>query len=176
MKRTVRLFGRSIPLWVLIVIPTAVALAAFIGRLLITGGVSGTAASQSGTSWDLESVSCTPLGGGTATCIRVDTASFTVALAGQSNTSSLEVRVNARNRSTDGSSGCWTARPTWAFGSSGDVAAPPVGSAQPGDVITPGNDAFFNTLLGFGNITPGQSLAATLQYQFEDAGDLAGSC
>ena len=177
MSKPIRLFGRSIPLAALLLAVTAVVvLAAFLGRLLITGGVSGTAASQSGTSWDLESVACTPLGGGTATCTRVDNASFVAQLDGQSNSSSLEVRVNARNKSTDGTSGCWTARPTWAFGSTGDVAAPPVGSAQPGNVITPNNDAFFNTLFGFGNITPGQSLVATLSYEFEDAGDLVGSC
>jgi len=176
-RRKVVLFGRSVPLALLLAATLAtLALAAFLGRLLISGSVSGTAGAVVGSSWNLESVACTPLGDGTATCTQVDNGAFTVALGGQSNTSSLEIRIAARNVATDGSGGCWTARPAWSFGSSSDVASPVPGSAQPGQIISANQDAFFNVLLGFQNVTAGQSLATTLQYDFETAGDLVGSC
>ena len=173
-KRVV-VFGRSIPLAALVLaIASTVALAAFVGSLLISGNAVGTSASGAN-NVTLDSVACVlinALAGATVTCAAVSTSSFDISLNQIDNDGSLRVSLVVDNNGTNAA--CWVAYPTSIWGNVDQFGI----GITPATVIAAGaqDQALRGVSLFFNAVTPGQNLAQTLNFTFEPAGDGLGVC
>ena len=164
MRRSIRLFGRSVPLWVLLV-PTAVALAAFIGNLLVTGNVVGSSKATTGPDIVLTGGSCSvAVGLGTATCSNYTANSFDLVIDGVDNESRIDYFVAVQNNGD--TIGCLVSEPAWPHGVSFDHANTDIGAA----IAAGGGVRNMDLRLFFANIGPSEDLATTLNFDFTSVG------
>lgn len=162
--KPVKIFGKSVPLAVvLLALTVVIAGAAFLGNLLVQGNISGTAATVSGGDMSLVTANCNDSGLGSTTCTKVDNQSFNIVIAGIDDDSMFDLSGTILDNLGEASvEYCGTSG--WSYGAVND---PQIGTVIP--ALT-GQINLTQVSFYYDLATPGQVFSGALSVNFAGVG------